>query len=679
MTSEILIYPLHPSFSDLNCNHTGIPSCSPSFFVSLGQNLGSETEERIYRMEEDVQRLNQGLETLRGTVNGLEDSLRASLREDANRMLSALLAAAPGPVPAPAVVSSPSTVGFVELPGGDPQTEGLDGRHVFPGLAELNGRVEELKTELKAKSAELQELQATVTGHDRALQRLVIPDSTGSSLGENTHEAVEKLMDVKLSEARTEILGGFEKRVESAEGRCEEKAGDVHRQCQREQGERQEQMEDVLEHSTTNLRKELKNLQTQTDGLKTSGSCCGTVSGLIERVQLLETSVAGLSQSQGHLRVELGGHKDHIEGMLEGRLGYVEAKLNLTGQIKNNESTKRSSNPERNETDQDLEARMENKLSALEGRLLTALEELGNATAFLEIPPVSTLETELESLRGRLEVDVDRVQKHLSSLEILCSSSCSSPQKPSAIQGDSAAPSANPAGDQNVKEALDVQDDRLNSLNVTLQQIMRQLTLKDQQEQPEGHYPIQGELTILKFNVRSVNHTLRDLQASLGSVVHQVGQTNSTWHEREARLAQQIKGVVQLIGHQASMLGAGERRLTRLKGELQEMKRRLAQEVQGCRSTAMGVQKEVTEVGGRVASVEDQCKGLNYLAEDLERIREELEGQSNGLLQQVNGTLSSHAQQLTELRGELRNCTSQVKPAQQLEDEPRRGDNFTFN
>lgn len=639
-------------------------------------------------MEEDVQRLNRGLETLRGTVNGLEDSLRASLREDANRMLSALLSAAPGPVPAPAVASSSSTVGFVEIPGGDPATEGLDGRHVFPGLAELKGRVEELRTELKAKSAELQELKATVMGHDGALKTisnrpLVISDSTGNLEG-NAQRAIEKLMDAKLSEARTEILGGFEKRVESTEGRCEEKAGDVHRQCQREQGERQEQMEDALEESTTNLRKELKNLQTQIHGLKASESCCGRVSGLVERVQLLETSVAGLNQSQGHLRIELGGHKDHIEGMLEGRLGYVEAKLNLTGQIKNSESRRMSGIPDKVETGQGLEARMEGKLRALEGRLLTALEELGNATApaLLEGHAVPTLETELESLRGRLEVDVDRVQKHLSSLESLCSSSCSSPQNPSAIQGDSAAPSANLAEEQNVKEALDMQDDRLNTLNITLQHIMRHLTLRDQQEQAEGDYPIQGELSILKFNVRSVNHTLRDLQNSLGSVVHQVGQANSSWHEREARLAQQIKGVVQLVGHQASMLGAGERRLTRLKGELQEMRRRLAQEVQGCRSTAMGVQKEVTEVGGRVASVEDQCKGLTYLAEDLERIREELEGQSNGLLQQVNGTLSSHAQQLSELRGELRNCTSKVKPTQQsleLEAELRRGDTFTLN
>lgn len=638
-------------------------------------------------MEEDVQRLNRGLETLRGTVNGLEDSLRASLREDANRMLSALLSAAPGPIPAPAVASSPSTVGFVEIPGGNPDEEGLDGRHVFPGLAELKGKVEELRTELKIKSAELQELKETIMRHDGELKTMSdrppeISASTGSLEG-NALRAIEKLMEVKLSEARTEILGGLERRVESAEGRCEEKAGDMHRQCQREQGERQEQMEESLEANTNNLRKELRNLQTQMHGVKDSESCCSRMSGLVERVQQLETSTAGLNQSQGHLRVELGGHKDHIEGILEGRLGYVEAKLNLTGQIKSNDSRSVSGIPDSAETGQGLEDKIEGKLRALEGRLLTALEELGNATApaLLEGQAVPTLETELESLRVRLEVDVDRVQKHLSSLESLCSSSCSLPQEPSALQGDSAA-NANLAEEQNVKDTLDVQDDRLNTLNNTLQQIMRHLTIKDQQEQAEQHYPIEGELTVIKFNVRSVNHTLGNLQHSLGSVVQQVVQANSSWHEREARLAQQIKGVVQLVGHQASMLGAGERRLTRLKGELQEMKRLLAQEVRGCRTTAMGVQKEVSEVGGRVASVEDQCKGLNSLAEDLERIREELEGQSNGLLQQVNGTLTSHAQQLSELKYELRNCTSKENLTQQsleLDAEQRRGDTFTLN
>lgn len=615
-------------------------------------------------MEEDVRRLNQGLETLRGTVNGLEESLRASLREDANRMLSTLLSAAPGPLPAPAVSSGPSPVGFVEIPGGDPATEGLDGRHVFPGLTDLNGKIEELKTELQAKTEELHELKATVTGHDRTLKtmsdREVVESNSTGHHGENVQDAVEKLMDAKLSVARTEILDGFEKRVETAEGRCDEKAGDVRRQCQREQGMKQEQMEDALHKSTTDLGSELINLQAQIHSLKASSGCSTAVGGLAERVQHLETAVAGLNQSQGHLRVELGGHKDHIEGILEGRLGYVEDKLNLTGQ-----------------TGQGLETKLESKLKSLEGRLLIALEEMGNASspALLEGHVVPVLETELESLRGKLEVEVSRVQKHLSNLEILCTSSSPSKNQ-SSMQKDSAAPSDHVAEQHSVKQALDAQSDRLNSLNVTLQNVLQHLTLMDQQEHAVG------ELTILKFNVRSVNKTLRGLQNSLGTVIHQVGQANSSWTEREARMAQQIKGVVQLVGHQASMLGAGERRLTRLKGELQEMKRRLAAEVRGCRSTAIGVQREVSEVGGRVASVEDRCKGLIYLTEDMERIREELEKQSSGLLQQVNGTLSSHAQQLTELRGELRNCSLKVEPTHEsleLEAEPRRGDTFLLN
>lgn len=651
------------------------------FYIFLGRTLDRETEERIFRIEEEVGRLNQGLDTLRETVNGLEDSLRTSLREDANRMLSALLSAAPGPVPAPPVASSLSTVGFGEIPGGSEETVGVDGRQVFTGFTELIESVEELRAEVEARTTELQELKETVTGHDGQLKTMsnsfAVVDSELN--GNVTEVSIEELVDSKMNTVRAGILDGFEKPVETTESRCEDKAGDVRRQCQREQGEIQEQIGDSLRGSTEDLRTDLRNLQTQITDLKANNISCEWVSGLFDRVEQLETSVAGLNQSQRHLRVELGGHKDHIEGILEGRLGYVEDKLNLTGQMKSYETERKSEEL----TDQGLEAKMESKIRALEGRILTALEGLGNATApaLLEGHAVPTLETELDSIRERLEVDVDRVQKQLTNLELRCSSSCSSTESPSIVQGDSAEPSAVLAGELNTKDVLDLQDDRLNTLNVTLQNILQRLSQKDQLEEAQGP-PVQGEITILRFNVRSVNRTLKGLQTSLGTVINQIGQANNSWHERESRLAQQIKGVVQLVGHQASMLGAGERRLTRLRGELIEMKRRLAEEVRGCRSTAMGVQKEVSEVNGRVATVEDQCKGLNYLADDLERIREELEKQSSGLLLQVNGTLSSHAQQLSELKGELRNCTEKPEPTLQgfeLEAAPRRGDTFTLD
>ncbi|KAM6977582.1 EMILIN-3 [Aplochiton taeniatus] len=646
-----------------------------------GEPLDSETEERLERMEEDVRRLNQGLETLRGTIDGLEDGLRASLREDANRMLSALLSTTPGPIPAPATAfSSHLAVGFGDIPGGDPEGEGLDGKHVFPGLGDLTGRVEELRVELQAKAAELEELRGAVMGHDGALKRLSVGDPAGLTGAQDRHtqKATEVLIEAKLGSARTEILGGFEKRVVNAEGRCEEQAGEVRRQCQKEQEERQDQLEQTLEGSATGLRRELGNLEAQIHNLNPTEGSGSRLTSLAERVHLLEQSMAGLNQSQSHLRVEMGGHKDHVEGLLEGRLGYVEALLNLTGKEKVGEaggSARRS-----------LEARLEGKLKALEGRLMTAVEELGNGTAptALEGHVVPTLETEFETLRGRLEMDLERVQKQMSILELTCTSASSS--SPSGLQGDAAGTEHNAMEqeEEKVNDLLDVQAGRLNSLNATLQSLLDRLSGREHhnRDHAEDGTFVQGELLVLKFNVHSVNRTLKGLQESVGTVMQQVGQANSTWQEREERLAQQMKGVVQLVGRQASMLGAGERRLSRVKSDLQELRRRLAGEVQGCRTTTQGVQREVTEVGGRVASVEGQCKGLSRLADDLETIREELERHSDGLLSRVNGTLSSHAHQLSELRNELRNCTAKLEPTQQsVETKPQhrgRGDTFTL-
>ena len=72
--------------------------------------------------------------------------------------------------------------------------------------------------------------------------------------------------------------------------------------------------------------------------------------------------------------------------------------------------------------------------------------------------------------------------------------------------------------------------------------------------------------TGLRFNIQSFNDSLTGLSDSVGTVAQRMEQVNGTWTEREGRLAHQMRGVVQLVGRQASMLGAGDRRLTRLKG-----------------------------------------------------------------------------------------------------------------
>lgn len=622
------------------------------------QDLDGVTIERLDRMEDDVQRLSSGLETLRGTVTGLEESLRASLREDANRMLSALLSAAPAAGPHPVLTSSDSTVGFGDLPGVAPDAVGLDGVQ-FPGLSDLVGKVAELRSELQIKTTELVELRGTVLGHDSTLKRLTngTHSLTGNILAPDAQRAMEKMVDAKLSGTRTAILGGFERRVETAENRCEERAGEVQRQCQRDQMDGQSQLEDTLDGSVTDLRKQLADLQAQLQSLSPEDGCCHGVSGLTERVILLEQSMDGLNQSQKHLKAQLGGHKDHVEGMLEGRLGYVEAKLNITLNMPQGGPI--------GGAPWSVESRLEEKLKALEERLFTAVEELGNATvpALLEGQVVPNLETEVESLRKRVAVDVDRVQRQLSSLELLCSSSCAPVPSLEGTTNIQLTKEDTTHVDNHTK-VLDQHTERMNRLNATLALLLQKIAEREEVE-TGGLY---GEVTLLKVSVRSVNHTLFGLRNSLGAVVQEVNRANTTWQGREERLAQQVKGVVQLVGKQASMLSSGEKRLARLKGELQELRRRLSGELQGCRSAAQGVQKEVTEVGGRVTRVEGQCGGLSHLAEDLERIRGELEGHSDGYLAQFNSTVANHSLQLSELREGLKNCTGNTGLAQALGD-----------
>ncbi|XP_073674678.1 EMILIN-3 [Garra rufa] len=637
-------------------HHSSIPDNSESEPVPNAQapSGGGETnqdhdensieDERLDRIEEDVQRLSLGLETLRGTVTGLEDSLRASLREDANRMLTALISAGPSPIAAPSVTRDTS-VGFGDLPGGAPDIEGSDMGGQFPNLMDLAEKVSELRAELVAKASELEELRGAVVGHNNTLQRL----SNGSVNLTQTdfNKALETMVESKMSEARVAILDGFEKRVESAEERCEGRMTEVRLQCKEELLDGQEQIEQVLDIRAIGLRTELQKLQAQLQDLEPEEGCCIAVSGLTERLIYVEQSVGGLNDSQIHLRAELGGHKDHIEGMLEGRLAYVESKMDTA-------LNQDASNNKRVPTN--LEAQLEGKLKALESRLLAAVEELGNATAptLLEGQAVPTLETEVELLRRRVEDNLEHLQKQLKSIEVMCTSSC----VPQPVLTGHVAPletdeeaSEDNHNEQEINGKLDLQVERLNYLNATLHNLLVQLA-ENQEE-----VGLQGEVTLLKVSVNSVNKSLCGLQESLGSMIREVGQTNLTWQEREERLAQQVKGVVQLVGRQASMLGTGERKLTRLKGELQDLRRRVAGELQGCRSTALGVQKEVTEVGGRVARVEGQCGGLTHLADDLERIRGELERHSDGYLSHVNSTLVNHSHQLSELRDSIQNCT----------------------
>lgn len=379
------------------------------------------------------------------------------------------------------------------------------------------------------------------------------------------------------------------------------------------------------------------------------------VNSLSHRVLLLEESVKGLTESQRQLQNALTEQSVHMETLIETRLVDIQGRINAT----EDDTDAAASLPGGLDG---FKTMLEDKLKTLEERVFVAVQELSNATtpALLEGQVVPALETEIESVRTRVELDLGGLQKQIHDLEHLCTSSCS-PSNPPAegvstpTGGDSC---SGQCQDGDVSNRLDVHTDQLERLNGTLQQLLLRLA----REETEGG--VHGEITLLKVNINSVNRTLKGLRDSLIYLTSEVGHANNSWEQREHQLVNQVHGITRLVGQQASVLGAGERRLAQLKGELVSLRRRLSGELQGCRSTAIEVQREVKDVDSRVSRVEGQCSGLGELAEHLERIRAELERHSDLYLSRMNGTLAEHSEQLAQLKGEVKNCAAKDESRQ---------------
>ncbi|XP_048840227.1 EMILIN-3 [Brienomyrus brachyistius] len=598
---------------------------------NYGQKFAGVTGERLDRMEEDLRRLSQSLNTLNGFVTGLEERLRSSLREETNKVLGTLLN------PAPRL--SDSSIGFGVIPDGTP--DGLDGGEGFPGLGDLVGRVTEVKEDLRTKSDMLDEIHGMVLGHDGQLKQLMQVVS-GQPGFDGSQKPLEELLDTRLANVRADILDGFERRLSGVENHCEDRIGEVQRKCLQDHISGQEQIQLSLDGRETGLREELGSLQAQIQGLTQTESCCGLVSHLEQRVLLLEESVKGLTESQRQFQTMFHEHTITLQATLDD----MDSRINVTEKGSFSDRF-----PDGLETLDGFKVLLDEKLKSLGDRLFVAVEEMSNATTptVLEGQVVPTLETEIESVRQRVETGLDGLQKQLTDLELLCTSACSPAPGEDVTQLHAEIEECKGL-EKKLSGRLDTYKDQLDRLNGSLQALLVRL----EKEEAEGS--IQGEITLLKVSVNSVNRTLKGLRDSVNLFASEVTHANSTWQERDGRLAGQMQGIVQMVGRQSAQLGSSERRLIQLKAELQSLGRRLAGELQGCRSTALDVQQEVQAVDSRVTKVEGSCGGLSELAEDLERIRGELERHSDTYLSQINGTLSSHSHQLTELQDGLKDC-----------------------
>ncbi|XP_073411398.1 EMILIN-3 isoform X2 [Dendrobates tinctorius] len=581
-----------------------------------GRKLAPVFGERLDRVEGDVRRLSQSYDSLQGVVSGLGDSLRLAIQEDTNKMIGSLVS---GPSS-----SSQSSVGFGTIP---------DSLAEAPHItSDLTGKVAEVSEILRSKSELLEEVNGMVMGHEAQLQHL-LEAARPSPL--TSTDMLEQYLEGKMAEAQAKLLDGVEARLQKLQGICDMKVQAVQKEYHDAEEAAAHRMHQEIDGREVAMRRDILGLTAKVQGMSEPDGCCGRLEELGRRVEELERSMRQLTEDHRALsqKVDVELTRLMLEPQIGVRLDEVENRLNYT-----EEGVRRccQEGEERGHLLAELDgvrASVDDKVRVLEERLLTVVGELTNASApvALDGAVIPLLDAHFSGLRKEGLENLEGVQSRLAAVEELCAAGCSTSEGESLIE-------IHAELSQCQTQNQDVQK-QLGHLNDTILGIKRQLERHKEEA-------LQGEITLLQVNLRSVGRSLHGLEETVSRYADTVVQINSTAEERGTRLTEDLLSVQGQVDGQSSEIRNSRSQLSGLRGDMERMKVRLAGQMGTCQSLAREFQGEMSKFEHRVAQVEGSCgtQETNLL----------------GYLDQVNSTLVSHEHGLEILRHELSKINQQT-------------------
>ncbi|XP_069740202.1 EMILIN-3 [Narcine bancroftii] len=646
-----------PGYSGEACQEvpTGFPELGPSHPGPRKGYYGPKAPdiygERIDRLEDEMRRFSQSFEKLQTMVSGISDSLRLSIQEDTNKIIVSLLNNLKYP---------DAAIGFGYI------TDGLEnlGKGVPtypPVMGDLVAKVTEVKDVLKTKSDLLDEVHGMVVGHDGQLKQLLEASRPSSPIA--TVDFIDTYIDTKLTKFRADLLDGFENKLADVQTVCDYKVRLVQQQCD-EQKSINQRLHETIDGKESDLRKEINNLQTQIGGLDVTENCCDTVKYLTDRISALEQNLHEISSYQTSLTDRFENELPqfstiHVENIYDSRLSDIEAKINATERsIEQNCLNVESNMKGHFGTELDgMKTLLHDQMKEIEGRVTIIVEELSNMTVpvNLEGEVIPMLETELATIKKNIVVGMDNLEGRIISLENLCAADCTSVV--SDIEILRTGIDVCQKNCQDIETQLDKNSGLLNKLNYSMFEIQRRIR---EEEESSG---VQGEITLLKININTVNRTLKGIKEAVSRYADDFANANSTWDEHERQMTDEVHLIQQVLNSQGSQLTFNNKRVNELKGDLQRINHRIMSDLHNCKHHAQDIQKEVSQVDRRVAEMEHVCSKLNAITTSLNFIKDALDNQAGDLwsyLDQMNGTLVVHGQEITGLKDSVHECRTKI-------------------
>ncbi|XP_056155737.1 LOW QUALITY PROTEIN: EMILIN-2 [Lampris incognitus] len=557
----------------------------------------------VQHLEEEVQHLSQMVLDMQASMTDMSSNLRLGLQEDASKMLVTLLNNHRHPASAR---------------GGETHTIQLQGLSFEPEVTHMNEvitKINKVTDALESKSNALEDLLGRVEHHDGQLRLLMeaaqsAPATPPPPVSLGSDADLRAYVDEKIQVLRDELMEGIEIKMADLKHSCDYKITSVQEQCEGQETNYLS-LAELMDSKEADLRKEILDLKASLNDSKREEKA---------QPRNSQTSDPLLAQVE-NLKVYVNSSEQNADiNWL-----FLEEKLRK----------------EREEGLTDMRKTLEDRLTSMEDRVTSVLLDMTakNLPGVHEVN-VDALQREINIHNGTIQALEDR----LNVLDQLCSKECSS--RLTVIEGIQQEL-------QNCQIAIDAVQSSLDSPSGNLVGAMEDFVQGHLLNYSSSVGDAHSELSVIKGRMERLEDSLSEVGSSLSLQSQVLQSLNSTCGQVNPGDAPEVRDL--LVHHTAQR--------QELRNKLEELGREVRAEAEHCTEKMEDVGKEVVNMDSRIANVESLCGKLEPISGSVQRIKEGLNKHVNGLwtcINQINGTLRTHARDIGGLKGTCHNLQNHV-------------------
>ncbi|XP_056679732.1 EMILIN-2 [Monodelphis domestica] len=600
--------------------------------------LQEQQDKKIQVLEDKVSRLTRTVLDLQSSIAGVNENLKHAVQDDASKMLASWLNSLHNPPGPDSVVGGETET--VQLPGL------LGGKE--SGMKDIKSELAEVKDVLKTKSDKLEELDGKVKGCEGQLKQLQ-EAAQGPTVTIPTNEFYQAYVDSKFEALKEELMEGIDRKMADLKNSCEYKLTGLQQQCD-DYGSSYLGMIELIGEKETSLRKEINDLRAQIQTPSKQPDCCNhdkTVD-FGQQIKDLDQKIERVAEATRMLNGRLDNEFDHLtvpepDESFDERWNELDARINVTEKNAEEhcfyiEETLRGTI--NGEVD-DLKQLLDQKIQSLEDRLGSSLLEIANGTDVKVINLESVLPG---SGNGQVTTELNHLKNKIQDVENLCLQN---------LQGSQVAEDTD--SKKRSEQKTDDTSDLLKALNDTMYRKFREVEFNIQK--------VQVDLSLIFSHLNDTEKDIKNLEGGLNNCQEQLAGAISTCRKAEDSVSRRLDELERTTENPTPSQAPSGNCCRDLEVRLQGLQKQVLSDLDICKESAQGVQREIVVVGGRVSHVEKACSKLDSISGSLHRIKEGLNKHVTNLwncVSQMNGTIVAHSKDINSLKNSVQQITGHV-------------------